>query len=66
MCSGVVRNYGSPNVTSPDPLPIFYPRAVANDNSSSWNPSQWQADAVVINLGSNDFSTQPQPPKVRS
>jgi len=59
---GVVRNYGSPNTTSPDPFPMFYPRTVANiPTSAQFDPASYQADVVVIVLGSNDFSTKPQP-----
>jgi len=59
---GMVRNYGDPNITSKDPFPIYYPRTLANDASSSWN-FNWVPDAVVINLGTNDYSTNPQPPQ---
>jgi len=57
---GVVRNYGDKNQTSPDPFPVYYPRTLANDPLSSWDFS-WVPRAVVINLGTNDYSTQPQP-----
>jgi len=60
---GVVRNYGAPNTTSPDPFPVYYPRLFANDATSKWTFSNWVPDAVVINLGTNDYSTQPNPPQ---
>lgn len=56
---GVVRNYGSPNVTSPDPMPLFWNRTLGNDAVARW---QGPADVVVVVLGGNDFSTQPSPP----
>jgi len=59
---GVVRNYGYPNITSPDPFPIYYPRTLATNETSRWNFS-WKPNAVVINLGTNDYSTDPAPPK---
>jgi hypothetical protein len=31
--------------------------------NSSWDFSQWVPDAVLINLGTNDYSTQPYPPQ---
>ena len=58
----MVRNYGDASTTSTDPLPTIYPRAFASDtNSADWSFS-WIPDAVVINLGTNDFSTTPNPP----
>jgi len=59
---GMVRNYGDPNTTSKDPFPIYYPRTLANDPSTSWN-FNWMPQAVVINLGTNDYSTNPIPPQ---
>lgn len=54
---GLMRNYAS---TSPDPMPpmpVLYTRYGANDQDNSFPfPSSWKPDAVVINLGTNDFS----------
>jgi lysophospholipase L1-like esterase len=60
---GVVRNYGDSNKTSVDPMPALYDRICFNDSSSKWNFSKWIPQAVVINLGTNDFSTMPYPDK---
>jgi len=61
---GVVRNYGDPNITSQVPLPVLYPRSIAGDNSTNWDfPTKSRPDAVVINLGTNDYSTLPHPPQ---
>ncbi|EEA24969.1 hypothetical protein TMatcc_008071 [Talaromyces marneffei ATCC 18224] len=53
---GITRNYVS---TAPDPSPIMperYTRYGANDADNSYTfPSDWTPDAVVINLGTNDF-----------
>lgn len=57
------RNYGYPNITSPDPLPSYWNLTLANNASSLWDFSSWIPDAVVINLGTNDYSTQPSPPQ---
>lgn len=57
--TGVVRNYGEKTPTSPIPFPMIYKRTVANDANSTWNTAQWTPDVVVINLGTNDFSSQP-------
>jgi len=59
---GVVRNYGDKNITSVDPFPKIYPRTIASDTKTSWD-FDWKPDAVVINLGTNDYSTNPQPPR---
>lgn len=62
---GVVRNYGDPNPTSPDPMPLFYNRtlAISDDPSLVWaTPSTtFTPDVVLVTLGSNDYSTNPHP-----
>mgnify|MGYP001158821158 CR=1 FL=1 len=56
---GMVYNYGDDMF---EPMPEIYDRAVATDAGSSWDYA-WQADVVVINLGTNDFSTDNDPPQ---
>ena len=58
---GVVRNYGSPDTTSPDPFPIFWNGTIAVTTLPIYDFSLFIPDAVVINLGTNDYSTQPAP-----
>eukprot|EP01012_Entosiphon_sulcatum_P056245 TRINITY_DN7965_c0_g1_i2.p2 TRINITY_DN7965_c0_g1~~TRINITY_DN7965_c0_g1_i2.p2 ORF type:complete len:385 (-),score=61.30 TRINITY_DN7965_c0_g1_i2:335-1489(-) len=58
---GVVRNYGDKNKTSVDPMPIYYNRTLATTPVPLWDFSTLIPDAVLINLGTNDFSTQPTP-----
>jgi lysophospholipase L1-like esterase len=58
---GAVRNYGDPNPTSTEPMPIFYNRTLATDPTTYWTPSNFIPDVVIIALGANDYSTQPQP-----
>lgn len=63
---GVVRNYGDENQMSEDPMPIFYNRTSAtvsteSDPNNYWEPSAFTPDVVLVMLGSNDYSTQPQP-----
>lgn len=60
---GVVRNYGDKKPESEKPLPAYYQQTRAADNDSTWDFSRWQPDLVVINLGTNDFSTKPHPHK---
>ncbi len=55
---GVVNNYGNDVF---EPLPTIYDRLLASD-PAPWDFS-WQPDAVVINLGTNDFSTDNDPPQ---
>jgi lysophospholipase L1-like esterase len=50
---GVHQNYGG---DTNEPMPAIYPRTLTDDASSTWDPAEFQADAVVINLGTNDFS----------
>ena len=60
---GVVRNYGDENKTSPDPMPGFYDQTCCFDSTLVWDFTSWIPQVVVINLGTNDFSTQPHPDK---
>jgi len=61
---GVVRNYGDSSRVSIDPMPALYDRTCYCDSRLKWNFSRWVPQAVVINLGTNDFSTQPYPDSV--
>lgn len=60
---GVVRNYGDKNKISKDPMPALYDRTCCNDSTLKWNFKSWVPQAVIINLGTNDFSTHPYPDK---
>jgi lysophospholipase L1-like esterase len=56
---GVVRNYdGEPG----DPMPVLFERTLPQDQASRWDFSL-VPQAVIINLGTNDFSTEPDPPE---
>lgn len=55
---GVVYNYGTDTF---EPLPQIHRRALPTSGSSTWDFSSWQPDAVLINLGTNDFSTDGDP-----
>ena len=52
---GVSRNFaGSPGQVLPD----MYLQSVPEEpTASAWDPAQYVPDAVIVNLGSNDFST---------
>ncbi len=55
---GVVKNYnGEPG----DKMPVLFERVLPGDPQSQWRFSP-EPDALVINLGTNDFSTEPDPP----
>ncbi len=58
---GVVCNYGDDASSCMDPLPTYYDRILPNRADSVWDFSRFQPDAVVINLGTNDFSTNSDP-----
>jgi hypothetical protein len=51
---GVVRNYagGNPGET----LPVLYPRAIPGEPAPAAQDG-WKPQLIVINLGTNDFST---------
>ncbi|HET7546010.1 MAG TPA: SGNH/GDSL hydrolase family protein [Polyangiaceae bacterium] len=58
---GVVCNYGDDANSCTDPLPTYYNRTLPNRADSVWDFSLFQPDAVVINLGTNDLSTNSDP-----
>ena len=53
---GMVCNYGT---DTENPMPTIYPRTIPSEQES-WSFA-WQPDAVVINMGTNDFSTDGDP-----
>ena len=60
---GVVRNWASPFLTSPDAFPVYYSRKIRSVPQSVWHHHRWVPHVVVVSLGTNDFSTRPHPPK---
>jgi lysophospholipase L1-like esterase len=54
---GVARNYGGELV---EPLPAIYARSVPTEPGSRW-VDETPADVVLVNLGTNDFSTEADP-----
>jgi lysophospholipase L1-like esterase len=58
---GVVRNYGDSNKTSPNTMPVLFERTCFSDSILKWNFARWIPQAVVLNLGTNDYSTKPFP-----
>jgi lysophospholipase L1-like esterase len=60
---GVVRNYGNKEKVSAIAMPNRFNRVFDEKEQPIWDFSLWKPDVVVINLGTNDFSTQPFPDK---
>ncbi len=61
---GVVRNYGYKEKVSPTgTMPRRFNRQFDEKDQPVWDFKKWKPDVVVINLGTNDFSTQPFPGK---
>lgn len=60
---GMVRNYGDKHKTSVHPMPSLYDRTCWYDSTLKWDFKKWVPQVVVINLGTNDFSTKPYPDK---
>jgi len=58
---GAVCNYGDTADACQNPLPTYYDRILPDDAASSWTFSRFVADAVVVNLGTNDFGTTTDP-----
>jgi lysophospholipase L1-like esterase len=57
---GMYRNYGS-TTASADAMPAVYARTLPTQATSVWAFDSWQPHAVVINLGTNDASTNGDP-----
>ncbi len=55
---GIIYNYGD---NKDDPLPSLYDQILPYSSSLLWDFG-WQPDVVVINLGTNDYSTGDDPP----
>lgn len=60
---GVVRNYGYKEKISSNAMPDRFNRIFDEKEQPVWDFSRWKPDVVVINLGTNDFSTHPFPDK---
>ncbi len=58
---GMVRNYGDTNKVSSWPMPTRLNYLFDNDSTKQFDINSFRPDAVVINLGTNDFSTKPFP-----
>lgn len=54
---GVIFNYNGNRVS---PMPTLYDRVVADDRDNLWSFAS-KPDAVIINLGTNDYSTATTP-----
>ena len=61
---GLVRNYGEKTSTSALPLPAFYDSTLGSmvgQPTNHWDPARYIANVVIIYLGANDYSTEPNP-----
>lgn len=58
---GIVRNYNASDKFSDGTMYSYFQQTLAAKPESLWDFSRWTPDAVVINLGTNDFSTRPHP-----
>lgn len=53
---GVFSNRGSTSDTVP--MPVLWERTLPTHDDSHWDFSRWAPDAVVIDLGTNDFAPE--------
>ena len=51
---GVWRSYGEQNPVNPT-ITVRQQRALADDSNSKWNSALYQPNAILINIGTNDF-----------
>ncbi|MDE6153998.1 MAG: endoglucanase [Muribaculaceae bacterium] len=58
---GAVRNYGDSVRVSEISMKHKYLQTLDEDTLSRWNFEAYRPDLVVVNLGANDFSTEPHP-----
>lgn len=58
---GLVRNYGHSEKVSEYNMTDRYLQVFDMQKEPLWDFSNWIPDIVVINLGTNDFSTEPHP-----
>jgi lysophospholipase L1-like esterase len=58
---GMVHNYGDAAPLSQEPMPFFFDRTLAGSAQPDWNFPSWIPHAVVVALGTNDFSTAVKP-----
>ncbi len=54
---GIIYNYNGDKLL---PMPTLYDATYADDRKHAWGFA-WQADIVIVNLGTNDFSTASDP-----
>jgi len=59
---GLVRNYDG---STQGVLPRLFDRSGPDDSWPTWNLASWIPHAVVVDLGTNDFSTWPEPDSAR-
>jgi len=57
---GMVKNYGETTGRSIENMPYLYDRVICTKSEPKWNFIKFVPDAVVINLGTNDFSAEPK------
>jgi lysophospholipase L1-like esterase len=59
---GMVRNYGEAGKRSLKPFSAHYDQALCEvSDGKKWDYSTWKPELVVICLGTNDYSTTPNP-----
>ena len=58
---GIVRNYNSDDSLTPGTMLTYYEGTTTDRDTATWDFQSWIPQAVVINLGTNDFSTTPHP-----
>lgn len=56
--TGILKKFGDANLS----LPGYYPRVLAGREIPVIDPKRWVPDAVVIELGGNDFFSDTPPP----
>jgi lysophospholipase L1-like esterase len=58
--TGLVRNYGYPGTSDPNAYPSIYGRLFPS-HTQAFDSTSWVPHLVVICLGLNDFTSQPNP-----
>ena len=58
---GIVRNYNADEKLTAGTMLTYYEGTTTDRGTKKWDFERWVPQAVVINLGTNDFSTVPHP-----
>ena len=54
---GIYRQYGDGDTPSTEQMPVLFERTLPTETDSTWDHAKFSPEVVVVNLGSNDWSS---------